>query len=114
MGKWKKFMAVALAVSMAVPSCIPQTLLAAEFSTEESMSIMPENFEDGNSNEDEDADADTDASTDENLNVDSLDENLTDRADSGDEELSTEPEFGTGETEITDGEDKKVFFSWKI
>ena len=107
MGKWKKFMAVALAVSMAVPSCIPQTLLAAEFSAEESMSIMPENFEDGNSNEDEDADADTDASTDENLNVDSLDENLTDRADSGDEELSTEPEFGTGETEITDGEDKK-------
>lgn len=105
MGKWKKFMAVALAVSMAVPSCIPQTLLAAEFSAEESMSIMPENFEDGNSNED--ADADTDASTDENLNVDSLDENLTDRADSGDEELSTEPEFGTGETEITDGEDKK-------
>ena len=105
MGKWKKFMAVALAVSMAVPSCIPQTLLAAEFSAEESMSTMPENFEDGNSNED--ADADTDASTDENLNVDSLDENLTDRVDSGDEELSTEPEFGTGETEITDGEDKK-------
>ena len=30
MGKWKKFMAVALAVSMAVPFCIPQTLLAAE------------------------------------------------------------------------------------
>ena len=52
MGKWKKFMAVALAVSMAVPSCIPQTLLAAEFSAEESMSTMPENFEDGNSNED--------------------------------------------------------------
>ena len=95
MGKWKKFMAVALAVSMAVPSCIPQTLLAAEFSAEESMSTMPENFEDGNSN------------ADENLNVDSLDENLTDRVDSGDEELSTEPEFGTGETEITDGEDKK-------
>ena len=32
MKKWKKFIAMGLAVSMTVPSCIPQTLWASEFS----------------------------------------------------------------------------------
>lgn len=32
MKKWKKFIAMGLAVSMIVPSCIPQTLWASEFS----------------------------------------------------------------------------------
>ena len=34
MRKWKKVMAAALAVSMMAPSCLPQTLWAAEFSSE--------------------------------------------------------------------------------
>lgn len=102
MRKWKKFMAAALALSMTVPSCMPQTLWAAEFSAEESMNTIPEDFGDGKSNENEDA------NTYENMNAASLDENLTDRVDSEDEELSAKPEFGTGETEITDGENKKA------
>ena len=97
MRKWKKFMAAALAFSMAVPSCMSQTLWAAEFSAEESMDVVQENFADGN------ADANTNAI----MNTDSLDENSADKVDSGDEEQSAEPEFGTGEAEITDGEDKK-------
>lgn len=32
MKRWKKFIAMGLAVSMIVPSCIPQTLWASEFS----------------------------------------------------------------------------------
>ena len=32
MKRWKKFIAMGLAVSMTVPSCIPQTLWASEFS----------------------------------------------------------------------------------
>ena len=46
MNKWKKFMAIGLAVSMLAPSCIPQTLWAAEFSVDGNV-IVHEEFEDG-------------------------------------------------------------------
>ena len=46
MSKWKKFMAIGLAVSMIVPSCIPQTLWASEFSAEGDV-IAQEEFGDG-------------------------------------------------------------------
>ena len=46
MNKWKKFIAIGLAVSMLAPSCIPQTLWAAEFSVDGNV-IVHEEFEDG-------------------------------------------------------------------
>lgn len=46
MKKWKKFIAVGLAVSMIVPSCIPQTLWALEFSAG-SVESAADVFEDG-------------------------------------------------------------------
>lgn len=46
MKKWKKFIAMALAVSMIVPSCIPQTLWALEFSAG-SVESAADVFEDG-------------------------------------------------------------------
>ena len=46
MKKWKKFIAMGLAVSMIVPSCIPQTLWAAEFSAG-SVESAADVFEDG-------------------------------------------------------------------
>lgn len=46
MKKWKKFIAMGLAVSMIVPSCIPQTLWASEFSTG-SVESASDVFEDG-------------------------------------------------------------------
>lgn len=46
MKKWKKFIAMGLAVSMIVPSCIPQTLWASEFSAE-SVESAADVFEDG-------------------------------------------------------------------
>lgn len=46
MKKWKKFIAMGLAVSMIVPSCIPQTLWASEFSTG-SVESAADVFEDG-------------------------------------------------------------------
>lgn len=44
--KWKKFIAMGLAVSMIVPSCIPQTLWASEFSAG-SVESAADVFEDG-------------------------------------------------------------------
>lgn len=46
MKRWKKFIAMGLAVSMIVPSCIPQTLWASEFSTG-SVESAADVFEDG-------------------------------------------------------------------
>ena len=46
MKKWKKFIAMGLAVSMIVPSCIPQTLWALEFSAG-SVESAADVFEDG-------------------------------------------------------------------
>lgn len=46
MKRWKKFIAMGLAVSMTVPSCIPQTLWASEFSAE-SVESAADVFEDG-------------------------------------------------------------------
>ena len=46
MKKWKKFIAMGLAVSMIVPSCIPQTLWASEFSAG-SVESAADIFEDG-------------------------------------------------------------------
>lgn len=46
MKKWKKFIAMGLAVSMIVPSCIPQTLWASEFSAG-SVESASDVFEDG-------------------------------------------------------------------
>ena len=46
MKKWKKFIAMELAVSMIVPSCIPQTLWASEFSAG-SVESAADVFEDG-------------------------------------------------------------------
>lgn len=46
MKKWKKFIAMGLAVSMIVPSCIPQTLWASEFSAG-SVESAADVFEDG-------------------------------------------------------------------
>lgn len=46
MKKWKKFIAMGLAVSMIVPSCIPQTLWASEFSAG-SVESSADVFEDG-------------------------------------------------------------------
>ena len=46
MKKWKKFIAMGLAVSMIVPSCIPQTLWASEFSAG-SVELAADVFEDG-------------------------------------------------------------------
>lgn len=46
MKKWKKFIAMGLAVSMTVPSCIPQTLWASEFSAG-SVESASDVFEDG-------------------------------------------------------------------
>lgn len=46
MKKWKKFIAMGLAVSMIVPSCIPQTLWASEFSAG-SIESAADVFEDG-------------------------------------------------------------------
>ena len=50
MKRWKKFIAMGLAVSMTVPSCIPQTLWASEFSTG-SVESAADVFEDGAGNE---------------------------------------------------------------
>ena len=50
MKRWKKFIAMGLAVSMIVPSCIPQTLWASEFSTG-SVESAADVFEDGAGNE---------------------------------------------------------------
>ena len=50
MKKWKKFIAMGLAVSMIVPSCIPQTLWASEFSAG-SVESAADVFEDGAGNE---------------------------------------------------------------
>lgn len=46
MKKWRKFIAMGLAVSMTVPSCIPQTLWASEFSAG-SVESAADVFEDG-------------------------------------------------------------------
>ena len=46
MSKWKKFIAMGLAVSMIMPSSIPQTLWAAEFSSEANVTVQEE-FGDG-------------------------------------------------------------------
>ena len=46
MKRWKKFIAMGLAVSMIVPSCIPQTLWASEFSAG-SVESATDVFEDG-------------------------------------------------------------------
>lgn len=46
MKKWRKFIAMGLAVSMIVPSCIPQTLWASEFSAG-SVESAADVFEDG-------------------------------------------------------------------
>ena len=46
MKRWKKFIAMGLAVSMIVPSCIPQTLWASEFSAG-SVESAADFFEDG-------------------------------------------------------------------
>ena len=46
MKRWKKFIAMGLAVSMIVPSCIPQTLWASEFSAG-SVESASDGFEDG-------------------------------------------------------------------
>lgn len=46
MKRWKKFIAMGLAVSMIVPSCIPQTLWASEFSAG-SVESAADVFEDG-------------------------------------------------------------------
>ena len=46
MKKWRKFIAMGLAVSMIVPSCIPQTLWASEFSAG-SVESASDVFEDG-------------------------------------------------------------------
>lgn len=46
MKKWKKFIAMGLAISMIVPSCIPQTLWALEFSAG-SVESAADVFEDG-------------------------------------------------------------------
>lgn len=46
MKKWKKFIAMGLAVSMIVPSSISQTLWASEFSAE-NIEIVPDVFDDG-------------------------------------------------------------------
>lgn len=46
MKKWKKFIAMGLAISMTVPSCIPQTLWASEFSAG-SVESAADVFEDG-------------------------------------------------------------------
>lgn len=46
MKRWKKFIAMGLAVSMTVPSCIPQTLWASEFSAG-SVESATDVFEDG-------------------------------------------------------------------
>lgn len=46
MKRWKKFIAMGLAVSMIVPSCIPQTLWASEFSAG-SVESVADVFEDG-------------------------------------------------------------------
>lgn len=46
MKKWRKFIAMGLAVSMIVPSCIPQTLWASEFSAG-SVESVADVFEDG-------------------------------------------------------------------
>ena len=46
MKKWKKFIAMGLAISMIVPSCIPQTLWASEFSAG-SVEAAADVFEDG-------------------------------------------------------------------
>lgn len=50
MKRWKKFIAMGLAVSMTVPSCIPQTLWASEFSAG-SVESAADVFEDGAGNE---------------------------------------------------------------
>ena len=46
MKRWKKFIAMGLAVSMIVPYCIPQTLWASEFSAG-SVESAADVFEDG-------------------------------------------------------------------
>lgn len=46
MKKWRKFIAMGLAISMTVPSCIPQTLWASEFSAG-SVESAADVFEDG-------------------------------------------------------------------
>lgn len=98
MRKWKKFMAAALALSMTVPSCLPQTLWAAEFSGE-SVNESQEIFGDGSSDESSDAN--------ETGNADTVNQDIVYADETDDAFQMDDTEFGTGEAEITDGEDKK-------
>lgn len=54
MRKWKRFMAIGLATAMINPSCMPQTMWAAEFSSErtETVQIVENEFGDGERSED--------------------------------------------------------------
>lgn len=47
MKKWKKFMAIGLAVSMITPSCMPHILWASEFSSGSSDELVSNTFDNG-------------------------------------------------------------------
>lgn len=86
MSKWKKFMAIGLAVSMIVPSCMPQTLWASEFSAEGD-AIAQEEFgdgaeendltEDGSGQEFETGESDSNSE----MEIPSADQDKTDKSD---------------------------------
>lgn len=122
MGRWKKFMAAVMALSMTTASCMPQTLWAAEFSVENGNEFV-ESFEDGAVNAEspdeniaageENADAMKESSATGN-DVDGTEtedgeetgEISFGTGDPEDEEKTGEISFGTGDPEITDGMEK--------
>lgn len=122
MGRWKKFMAAVMALSMTTASCMPQTLWAAEFSVENGNEFV-ESFEDGAANAEspdeniavgeENADAMNESSANGNdvAGSDPEDGEETGEISFGtgdpeDEEKTGEISFGTGDPEITDGMEK--------
>ncbi len=92
MKNWKKFMAAVLAVSMTVPSCLPQTLWAAEFPSESTESLSGDFGEEN-----------------EVIPDDSVTDEITDSdAGAADEIISKDDaediEFGSGERDVSEND----------
>lgn len=92
MSRWKKFMAAALALSMTVPSCLPQTLWAAEFSTE-STAEAAEDYVEGNGNA-------AGGSSTEEIPGDTVSDNTSDNTG-----LEEDDTFGAGDEVVFDDSD---------
>lgn len=96
MRKWKKVMAAALAVSMMAPSCLPQTLWAAEFSSESAEEASEGFAEEIADNMEENENTADDAVTE-------PDEIVKDETE--DSEPAEDQDFGSDDEELTNDSD---------